>query len=71
MTNNSNTAKNTNISDKYGYYLDDNDCIICSYYRGKKGCSRAVCCLENEHADAIAKGRLKRKKGWTRQWDKE
>jgi hypothetical protein len=40
MRNNSNTAKNTNISDKSGYYLDDNDCIICSYYRGKKGYER-------------------------------
>ena len=52
-----------------GYYLDDCDCTICLHYQGKRrGCSLDNCCCEDEKRDAIANGRIKRKKGSTR-WD--
>ena len=60
----------TRVQDKFEYYLADMDCNVCRYWRGKKGCSRAVCCCEDERADAIAHGRIRRKKGWNRRWDK-
>ena len=56
---------NTRTLDRFEYHLEDMDCKLCKYWRGtKKGCSRAVCCCEDERAEAIAKGRIKRRKGW-------
>jgi hypothetical protein len=67
-----NATQNTRVFDKFEYYLEDMDCSMCHYWRGKKkGCSRAVCCCEDERAVAVSKGRIKRRKGWNRGWDKE
>jgi hypothetical protein len=39
-------------------------------YRGKKlGCKLKECCCEDIRADAIAHGRIKRKRGWNKDWD--
>ncbi|GHU97537.1 hypothetical protein FACS1894208_12900 [Clostridia bacterium] len=64
----------THVWNKWdGYYMEDMACIDCLYYRKKSkcrksGCELAECCCEDEKRDAIAKGRIKRKKGW-RKWD--
>ncbi len=55
-------TEHTRILDRFEYYLEDMDCKLCRYWRGKKGCSRAVCCCEDERADAIANKRYKRKR---------
>ena len=66
----------TRIYNKWtGYYLEDCDCSVCPNYikrKGKKqGCKYDRCCFENEKRDAIANGRIKRKRGWDRGgWDK-
>jgi hypothetical protein len=56
-------SQNTRILDKFAYYAEDCSCEYCKYYRGKKGCSRAVCCCEDERRDAVVHGRIKRKRG--------
>jgi len=66
-----NGTPNTRTLDRFEYHLEDMDCKMCKYWRGKKGCSREVCCCEDERADAIANGRIKRRKGWNKRWDKE
>lgn len=64
MQNYVNATPFTRVYDKFAYHLEDMNCNVCQYWRGKKkGCSRAVCCCEPERADAIAHGRIKRKKG--------
>ena len=71
MYNYATATQNTRIAGKFEYYLEDMDCAMCKYYRGKKkGCSRAVCACEDERKDAIAHGRIKRKKGWNK-WNDE
>ena len=53
--------------DKFEYHLEDLSCEYCKYYRGKKrGCSREYCCCEDEKQDAIANGRINRKRGWNK-----
>ena len=60
----------TRTTKSFEYHLEDMDCNLCKYWRGKKnGCSRTVCCCEDERAYAIAHGRIKRKKRWKR-WDR-
>jgi len=62
-----NATQNTRTLDRFEYYLEDMDCPMCRYWRGKKkGCSRAVCCCEDERADTIAHGRIKRRRGWNK-----
>ncbi|MDR2903728.1 MAG: hypothetical protein LBU77_04410 [Clostridiales bacterium] len=52
-----------------GYYLEDTECKYCLHYRSKKrGCALDACCCEDEKADALAKGRIKRVKG-PMKWD--
>jgi hypothetical protein len=77
MSNYINTSQNTagrasvRVFDKFEFYLEDMDCKMCKYWRGKNGCGRVVCACADERADAIAKGRIKRRKGWGRRWDME
>jgi hypothetical protein len=66
MKKNVKEKSNTHKFERFEYHLEDMDCLLCLFYRGKKGCSRAVCCCLDERADAIAHGRIKRKKGWDR-----
>lgn len=71
MPNYVNGTQYTRTLNRFEYYLEDMDCSVCRYWHGKKkGCVRAVCCCEDERADAISNGRIKRKKGWNRRWDK-
>jgi len=52
-----------------GYYLEDCNCIFCKNYQGKKrGCKLDKCCCDDEKLDAIANGRIERKKG-SAAWD--
>jgi hypothetical protein len=60
----------TKIHDRFEYYEEDCQCIYCLHYGGKKdGCGLADCCCEDIRADAIANGRIKRDRGWNRNWD--
>jgi len=52
-----------------GYYLEDIDCQICQYWVKKRGCPFAICQYEDEKLDALAHGRISRKRGSMR-WDK-
>ena len=46
------------------YYVEDLDCIYCKFYRGaKKGCKLEKCPYEDIKQEAIANGRIKRKRG--------
>lgn len=57
----SNLSKHTDQWE--GYYLEDCDCAVCVYNQGKrKGCKLDKCCCEEEKLDAIANGRISRKK---------
>jgi hypothetical protein len=63
----------TRIQNKWtGYYLEDCDCAVCPNQierKGKKrGCKYDKCCFEDEKQDAIANGRIKRKRG-SMTWD--
>ena len=47
-----------------GYYLEDTECRVCLYYRGKKrGCALLFCCYEDDKLNAMENGRIKRKRG--------
>ena len=64
-------SKNIKIYNRFEYYEEDCNCIYCLYYKGKKksrkrGCDREDCCFEDIRADAIAGGRIKRKRGWNK-----
>ena len=64
--------QNTQNQNKWhGYYLEDTACRWCLHYKGKSrfrkdGCELAECCCAEEKRDAIAAGRIKRKKGWNK-----
>ena len=60
-----NKKSNVRMVNKWhGYYMEDMECIYCPHYAGKrKSCKREKCCCEDEKLDAIAKGRIKRKRG--------
>lgn len=63
----SNKTPNTRILDRFEYYLEDmDDCKLCLYWRKGTGCSRSVCCCEEERAEAAANGRIKRRDGWNK-----
>ncbi|GHU59295.1 hypothetical protein FACS1894133_5750 [Clostridia bacterium] len=51
---------------KFEYYLEDCDCKMCKYFKGEKGCGRSVCACKDEQRDAIAHGRIKRRKNWNK-----
>ena len=60
---------NVRIYNKFEYYFEDCQCRYCSNYLGKvRGCKLARCCCEDVKIDAIAHGRMERKKGWDK-WD--
>ena len=74
---------NVGIIQKFkGYYLEDCECQYCKYYQGRKlGCTykgvqkhkerglgEDICCCEEEKLEAIAAGRIKRKRGSV-SWD--
>jgi hypothetical protein len=51
MHNYVNATQNTRTLDRFEYYLEDMDCKMCKYWRGKRGCGRAVCSCEDERTD--------------------
>jgi len=52
-----------------GYYLEDTDCRMCLYFRGKKrGCALHSCCCEEYRLEAVESGRIKRGRG-AMEWD--
>ncbi|GHU38049.1 hypothetical protein FACS1894105_11290 [Clostridia bacterium] len=59
----------TRIHDKFAYFAEDFHCRYCKHYRGKKGCARIICCCADERIEAAAHNKIKRKRGWFRQWD--
>ena len=63
-------GQSVRVYDKFQYFFEDFDCEVCLHYQGKSrylryGCEQAACCLA-EKADALAHGRMKRKRGWFR-----
>ena len=53
--------------DKFQYFAEDCDCQYCQHFKGKKrGCALPKCCCEDIRQDAIAGGRIKRKRGWNK-----
>jgi hypothetical protein len=62
-----NATPNTRVSSKFQYYAEDCKCSYCDFFISRKrGCSLDVCCCDDIRADAIANGRIKRKRGWNR-----
>ena len=64
----------TRIHDRFEYYEEDCQCIYCLHYIRKnkatgRGCDRDECCCEDIRADARANGRVRRDRGWNRNWD--
>jgi len=58
-----------NVSKFKGYYAEDCECLYCRFYQGRKrGCKLETCCCDDEKLEAIAAGRIKRKKG-SLSWD--
>ena len=61
--------ENVRIINKWeGYYMEDMQCRLCKYYRGKRGCKFEKCLYEDEKLDAIKNGRIKRERRLT-SWD--
>jgi len=49
---------------KFEYFVEDCDCRMCLFWRGKKkGCVLDTCCCAEIRRDALAQGRIKRKPG--------
>ena len=64
-------GKTVRVHDKFQYFMEDMDCELCLHYQGKSrhrkhGCKRAACACEDEKMDALANGRVKRKRGWNK-----
>ena len=64
-------GKSVRKYNKFHYHMEDMSCDLCLFYRGKSryrkhGCERVACCCLAEKADALAHGRMKRKRGWFR-----
>ena len=58
-------SKTVRAYDKFEYYLEDTDCRFCKFFKSnKRGCILNACCCEDIKLDALAHGRIKRKKGW-------
>ena len=58
-----------NLNKFEGYFMDDMECRWCKYFQGRKrGCKLDNCCCEDEKLEALAKGRIKRKRGSV-SWD--
>jgi len=61
--------KRTRIFKRFQYHVEDLDCRYCLFYMnkdksGKTGCGSEACRFEDIRQDAIANGRIKRKRGW-------
>ena len=56
---------NVRIVDKFAYHLVDCDCQYCAN-RGKRACKLIGCAFEDIKQEAIANGRIERKRGWGR-----
>ena len=63
-------SKTTRKYDRFQYFEEDCLCCWCLNYQGKKrGCKKQQeCCCEDVRADAVAQGRIKRKRGWNKNW---
>ena len=66
-------TSNTRIYDKFEYHLEDTDCLDCLHYvqvgeSAKRSCGSSECRYSDIRADAIANGRLKRDRGWKKDW---
>ena len=64
-------SDNIRKHDRFAYYIEDLDCADCLHNKkkgkGKKhGCGSAVCRYDDIRADAIAHGRVKRKREWNK-----
>ena len=61
----------TRIYNKFEYHEEDCNCEDCLFFQiqtgsRKRRCIRDVCCCEDIRANAIANGRIKRKRGWNK-----
>ena len=61
-------GKNVRYYDRFQYYIEDIQCEYCLFYQKKSkyrrhGCNRDVCGFIAEWLDALANGRIKRKRG--------
>ncbi|GHU35054.1 hypothetical protein FACS1894105_02990 [Clostridia bacterium] len=70
MKNLTNATPNTHVFDKFEYHLEDFDCQFCANYRkrGGHGCGRTKCEFQDLRDECIAAGRIKRGKGWDKEW---
>ena len=60
-------TQNTRIQNRFEFHVEDLDCQYCLFFIGpKRDCSLDACCCDDIRADAIANGRIKRKRGWNR-----
>ena len=69
MKNLTNATRNTRVYDKFEYFAEDFGCQFCANYRkrGGHGCGRSKCEFQDLRDDAIACGRIQRRKGWFRE----
>ena len=59
-----NGTNKTYVNKFTGYYLEDCECEHClNYCSEKKVCKLNKCCCEDEKRDAVANGRVKRRRG--------
>ena len=62
MAHYTNATPFTRVYEKFEYHLEDMDCSLCLYYKGKKyGCTLTACCCEDIRNDCVAHDRIKRK----------
>ena len=61
--------KMRNVNKRSGFYLEDMECRLCLYFRGKKrGCALHSCCCEEDKLEAMENGRIKRSRR-AMEWD--
>lgn len=54
----------TRTCDKFQYHVEDVLCRYCANFRKRVGCGREVCEFEDIKRDAVANGRIARKRGY-------
>jgi len=65
---------NDNInSERFEYHVEDMDCKSCLNYKGKNklfitGCWEEACQFESDRKEATENDRIKRKRGWFKQY---
>ena len=53
----------------HGYYMEDMECQYCLHWKSRKRkCSRPKCAYQEEKANAVNNGRIKRRRG-VMKWD--